>query len=124
MVKLFAFAYNGLLFLVFRSVASFQVIPHQKASVSSTTSLRYTIIGAPDEEPEQDPHAVGYRQEQHSMTTKQNNVHNGGVQDLSNYRDFDEVLETEDTLNIDSFSHASGKAIMPGFHLTALCGDD
>mmetsp|Transcript_7503 Transcript_7503/g.9779 ORF Transcript_7503/g.9779 Transcript_7503/m.9779 type:complete len:114 (+) Transcript_7503:137-478(+) len=107
-----------LLFVV-RSVTAFQVVPPKTAI--STSALGYTIIGAPEEEMEQDPQSVGYTQQKSSVPQ---NSHNGAVQDLSTYRDYDEVLEDEDILNVDSFSHTSGAAIMPGFHLTALCGDD
>ena len=117
MVKFCTFAF-GLLF-VLQSVIAFQVLP-PRAAVSSS-ALGYTVFGAPEEEVEQDPHAVGYTQ--HSSSVPQN-AQNGAVQDLSSYRDYDEVFEYDDELNVDSFSHASGKAIMPGFHLTALCGDD
>ena len=91
----------------------------------STSALRYTIIGAPDEEVEQDPQSVGYNSHaQHHNREAHSQAINGGVGDLSSYRDYDEVLEDEDHLNVDSFSHTSGANIMPGFHLTALCGDD
>jgi hypothetical protein len=125
LVQLFLAALGFALHFGMQPVASFQaIIPQRNQEVTlSSTALRYTIIGPPDEEQEQDPHAVGDSQHHFTPTTKQT-AHNGGVQDLSNYRDYDEILETEDTLNIDSFSHASGASIMPGFHLSALCGDD
>jgi hypothetical protein len=92
---------------------SFVVLTPKKTAVNA---LKYTIIGPPDEdvEEQQDPNAVGYVQ--------QKSV-NGAPESLAGYRDYDEKLEA-DELNVDSFSHMSGAAIMDGFHLTALCGDD
>jgi hypothetical protein len=92
---------------------SFVVLTPKETAVNA---LRYTIIGPPDEEAEQqqDPNAVGYKQ--------QKSV-NGAPETLAGYRDYDE-LEEVDALNVDSFSHMSGASIMDGFHLTALCGDD
>ena len=44
------------------------------------------------------------------------------AQDLSSYRDYDE-LSDDDHINVDSYNDPTGN-IIPGFHLTALCGDD
>lgn len=107
------------------SAQAFTVVPH--ARTTTTSALHYTVFGGIDEEetPDQDPHSVGYGSEQQRQQKQQpQQSQNGGVADLSSYRDYDEVLEDEDTLSVDSFSHTSGQAIMPGFHLTALCGDD
>lgn len=110
-----------LLSALLASANAFQVfvVPSQQQRIKSTTALQYTVIGPPGEDMEQDPNSVGYQQHRQVTASSQ-----GAVQDLSQYRDYDEVLEDEDQLNVDSFSHTSGAAIMPGFHLTALCGDD
>ena len=105
--------------LVLQSSTSFQINPSRAASLSA---LRYTVIGAPGEEMEEDPQGVGYVQQRAAAAPQQ--AHNGAVMDLSSYRDYDDVLEDDDELNVDSFSPASGASIMPGFHLSALCGDD
>lgn len=106
--------------LVLKSVTAFQVIP-QKAAATSSSALRYTVFGAPDDEVEEDPQGVNYTQ-QRSAAPQQ--AQNGAVKDLSSYRDYDEVFEDVDEINVDSFSHVSGSSIMPGFHLSSLCGDD
>jgi len=105
--------------LITFNVKAFSVIPRLSPikMTIQTTALRYTIIGPPDEDPgsvPQDPNSVDY------MPTISEN---GAVADLSQYRDYDETME-EDVLGVDSFSHTAGQSIMPGFHLTALCGDD
>ena len=100
------------------SAAAFTLVPPHK---TSSSELRYTVFGGIDEEEvEQDPYAVGYQQQQQRQPQRSQM---GAVADLSQYRDYDDVLQDEDNLNVDSFSHLSGN-IMPGFHLTALCGDD
>jgi hypothetical protein len=105
----------ALIFLSLLQCANSFVILTPKQS--AVNALKYTIIGPPEEEAEQqeqDPNAVGYK---HQKTV------NGAPETFAGYRDYDE-LEEEDVLNVDSFSHVSGASIMSGFHLTALCGDD
>jgi len=92
----------------------------------SQTFLRYTVIGGidDDEEPEKDPWAVGSSKstsQQRSASPKADTVSHGPG-DLSGYSD--EYVEKEvDNLNVDAYDSTAGQ-VMPGFHLSALCGDD
>jgi hypothetical protein len=80
------------------------------------TALGYTVFGGIDEEPEP--------ADQQESAEYNGPTANGEVASLASYRDYDDVLQDEDILGVDSFSHASGASIMDDFHLTALCGDD
>lgn len=110
------------LFVMFLSTTTAFVVVSR--TQRTTVALKYTIIGAPEDDIEQDPNSVGYQRNLHRRGSNQQRATNGAAGDLSSYRDYDAVLEDEDILNVDSFNHASGASIMPGFHLSALCGDD
>jgi hypothetical protein len=99
------------LFLAVESVTAFSIV---QARTRQTFALRYTVIAGLDEEDIKDAEDGGIR----SRIGK-----NVNPNDLSNYRDYDELSE-ESTYNVDSFQNLAGGGIIPGFNLSALCGDD
>mmetsp|Transcript_2985 Transcript_2985/g.4591 ORF Transcript_2985/g.4591 Transcript_2985/m.4591 type:complete len:122 (+) Transcript_2985:77-442(+) len=92
---------------------------------TTPTFLRYTVFGGiDDEEPEKDPWAVGSNSSslKQQKTETQTKVVGHGPGDLSGYND--EFVEEEVAdLNVDAYDSEAGQ-IMPGFHLSSLCGDD
>jgi hypothetical protein len=100
------------LFLAVESVTAFSIVPARTRQ--TTFALRYTVIEGLDEEDDKDAEDGGIR----SRIGKDANPN-----DLSNYRDYDEMSD-ENILNVDSFQNRAGGGIIPGFNLSALCGDD
>ena len=82
----------------------------------SRTVLQYTVIpGIEEEEADGDS-------EQNEMR-KKIGVDKYAAESMVGYNDYNELDDT-DEIGVDSFKNKAGGNIMPGFHLTALCGDD
>jgi len=97
---------------------AFNVLSTRSSTTASPTFLWYTVIAGIDEEEEGSDVNGGS-----NGMRKKIGKDNLAPETLAGYRDYNE-LNDDNEINVDSYSNMAGSSFMPGFQLTALCGDD
>jgi len=107
--------------LAMKSADSFSILPSAQPKMQchpSSMALRYTIIGPPPDDDDMENEQTSPKQQKAATANDQ-----AGPGSLEGYRDYNELEDVEEMLNVDAFDNKAG-GIVPGFHLSSLCSDD
>jgi len=103
--------------LALESAAAFCILPSTNVAIAKHTFLKYAIVYPDDDDDEKED-----TKKSKEAAASQKSA-DGAVASFEGYKDYDELSEVTETLNVDAYDSMAG-GIMPGQQLSSLCSDD
>ena len=102
--------------LALESAAAFCILPSTNVAVAKPTFLKYAIVYPDDDDDEP-------KDKKPKEAAANQKSADGAVASFEGFKDYDELAEVTETLNVDAYDSMAG-GILPGQQLSSLCSDD